>query len=468
MKQLNIAVIDIHGQSSHGKTLGDILGSITDVDVQVQTEFYDGEISVQDASDHIKNIAIPDTHCIFLILVSVNTEKTKAILQRVRNECSDVPIIAIPEGCKPHDVVSIIRGGATDFIIPPLKDIDIIPRIWRLIEQTRQKKSLAHKLKEKMGLNQLVGKDPAFAGEMGKIPAVAACDSTVLITGETGTGKELCARAIHYLSPRNNMPFVPVNCGAIPADLMENELFGHVRGAYTGATTSQAGLLSSANRGTLFLDEIDCLPLSSQVKLLRLLQDKVYRQLGSTQTHHADVRIIAATNLDLEAAVRKGTFRRDLFYRLNIIPFTLPPLRDRTGDIPDLARHFLALYSRELNKEIKDLTSEALQKLLIYDWPGNVRELENVIERAVVFSTGPVIAGPAIALPLQEGPEVAESFQSAKSRVIAQFEKNYLTSFLLAHQGNITQAAKAAKKNRRAFWELMRKHNIGVQNKTTG
>ena len=280
----------------------------------------------------------------------------------------------------------------------------------------------------------------------------------VLISGETGTGKELCARAIHYLSPRAGRPFITVNCGAIPVELVENELFGHERGAFTDASTAQGGLIHEAEGGTLFLDEIACLPLLAQVKLLRFLQDKEYRRLGSPKTQQGDVRVVAAMNIDLEEAVREGKLRQDLYYRLNIIPLVLPPLRERREDIPLLARYFLAKYAARLNKDVTDCSPDVMQLLVLYEWPGNVRELEHTIERAVVLSEQAVIHKADIILPRVAAAAHQDSFQEAKAKVIAQFERTYIQGLLLAHQGNITKAARAAQKNRRAFWQLMRKH----------
>jgi len=309
----------------------------------------------------------------------------------------------------------------------------------------------------------MVGESPIFLEETKKIPIVAKCGASVLISGETGTGKEMCARSIHYLSPRANKPFIPFNCGAIPTDLVENELFGHVQGAFTGASTPQQGLIHEADSGTLFLDDIDCLPLLSQVKLLRFLQEKEYRQLGSAKMCQADVRVIAATNTDLEAAVEEGELRSDLYYRLNVIPITLPPLRDRREDIPLIALHFLNKYETEFDKQLTGFASEALQTFMLYDWPGNVRELEHVVERAVLFSEQTVIGEVDIILPHQKAPACNASFKEAKADVISRFEKDYIERLLHAHQGNITKAAQAAQKNRRAFWQLIRKHQIDVQ-----
>lgn len=319
-------------------------------------------------------------------------------------------------------------------------------------------------LKEVPGLRPLVGESPAFLAMIEKIPLVARCDASVLITGETGTGKELIARAIHHLSPRAGNPFLAVNCGAIPTDLVENELFGHERSAYTGASNQQDGIVREAEGGTLLLDEADSLPLLAQVKLLRFLQEKEYRPLGSSRVRTADVRVLAATNSDLESSVRQGRMRQDLYYRLNVVPFHLPPLRERREDIPRLAHHFLARFTTGRLSAPQGFSPQALQVLLDYEWPGNVRELEHVIERAVVLSQdSDHIRGTAIHLPHTPRPAastVPESFQKAKARAVALFEAAYIRDLLLAYKGNISRAAKAADKDRRAFWELIRKHGI--------
>jgi two-component system, NtrC family, response regulator GlrR len=278
---------------------------------------------------------------------------------------------------------------------------------------------------------------------------------SVLITGETGTGKELFARAIHYLSPRSGMPFVAVNCGSIPADLAENELFGHAKGAFTGAESSAQGLITEANGGTLFLDDIDCLPLHIQVKFLRFLQEKEFKRLGSSRTEKADVRVLASCNGDLWKAAEDGAFRKDLFYRLNVIFFKLPPLRDRPDDIPLLAVHFLKKYAAEFGKDIRQVSEAAISQMTAYNWSGNVRELENVIERADIFTSGHVIEN----VQFSPGSERANtqpsgkilSLKEAKANAIDEFEKSYIERLLSENDGNITRSARAAQKNRRAF-----------------
>ena len=463
MEKANLLILNFDHSKGFSCTLKEILDSSSHFNTLFKEEsmeiygdpLYDDKL--QSTITHYK----PDV--IFFVLSSNYLGQANALLQFMNEKISPLPIIVIIGSIKPDEMISLIKGGVADFITPPLKAIDIIPRIWRLINHKHQSMNLTQTLKVDLGLKQLIGESPVFLEEVEKIPILAKCDAGVLITGETGTGKELFARSIHYLSQRASHPFIAVNCGAIPSELIENEMFGHVRGAFTNAFSSHSGLIHEAGNGTLFLDEIDCLPFPVQVKLLRFLQDKVYRQLGSTKMHQANLRIIAASNLDLEKAVRDGKFRRDLFYRLNIIPIQLPPLRKRKEDIIILSRHFLKKYSSESNKQVKEFTHEALQKLLLYEWPGNVRELENIIERVIVFSKHNVIESSDIILSCSDSNVEVESFQTAKTKIIAEFEENYLKSLLLAHKGNITKAARTAQKNRRAFFELVRKHKIDVE-----
>lgn len=318
-------------------------------------------------------------------------------------------------------------------------------------------------LTEKLGMQQLIGQSEVFVAETSKIPLIAKSDISVLIAGETGTGKEMVGRAIHYLSRRAGKPFVPVNCGAIPVELLENELFGHERGAFTGASNARGGLIQEAEQGTLFLDEVDSLPQLAQVKLLRFLQNKEFRPLGSTKVLTGDVRIVSASNANLEQAVAAGTLRRDLYYRLNVVPIILPPLRERSTDILLLARHFLAEYAAKLDSPAEEFSPEAERKLMLYSWPGNVRELEHVIERVVVLCTQKTIQEEQIIFSGTNNDLAQLSFSEMKARVVSQFETNYLQSLLVAYKGNISKAAEAAQKERRTFWELLRKHNIDVQ-----
>lgn len=385
-----------------------------------------------------------------------------ALLQLTKTETINTPFIVVTEG-EPSQIVELLRQGVVDFFAPPLRAVDILPRVWKLTARASRAGSSSSRLKKHPGLEGLVGQSLAFLAEINKIPLMAGCDASVLISGETGTGKELCARAIHYLSARACKPFVPVNCGAIPTELVENELFGHARGAFTGAATSELGLIYAADGGTLFLDEVDCLPPQAQVKLLRFLQEKEYRPLGSTKVYTARTRIVAATNVDLQEAVASGRLRRDMYYRLNVMPLCLPPLRQRREDIPILARHFLAKYASEFGKQVRDFSAGAVRKLVCYEWPGNVRELEHVVEQAVVLSAQALIGEGDINLQVDDDGVARGTFQEAKMQLIRRFEKTYIQDLLLANGGNVSKAARAANKNRRAFWQLICKHRIDVQ-----
>jgi len=403
---------------------------------------------------------------IFVLLSSATLKQAGTVIECLRRSPCKVPIIAVIDGETPEEMADLFRLGVADFVTPPLQSRDVLPRLWRLLGQNGRSETLTGTLKEKLAmkhLRHLVGKCPTFIAEIGKVPTIARCDASVFISGETGTGKELFARAIHYLSKRASKPFIPFSCGAVPVELVENELFGHTQGAFTSANSSRPGLIRECEGGTLFLDEVDCLPFAAQAKLLRFLQEKEYRQLGSAKIQYADVRVIAATNVDLEKAVREGRFRQDLYYRLRVIALNLPPLRERRADIPLLARHFLTKYTVEAGKPVMDLSSAAMEKLRRHDWPGNVRELTHAIESAVVFSNKQVIQDVDIDLPFSENTHKILSFSAAKSRLVAKFERNYIEDLLDSHAGCISKAARAAGKNRRAFWELIRKHKIDVQ-----
>jgi two-component system, NtrC family, response regulator GlrR len=315
-------------------------------------------------------------------------------------------------------------------------------------------------LQKALGLGQIIGQSPAFVAVLRQIPNIAKYDVCILILGETGTGKELFARAVHYHSRRSGSPFVPVNCGALPAELVENEFFGHAQGAFTGANAFQRGLLHEANGGTLFLDEVDSLPLQAQVKLLRFMQDGQFRPLGSEKLITSDVRLIAASNVDLLQAMRSGKFREDLYYRLNVVSLRLPALRDREDDILLLAAYFLERCRDKLGGEAKQLSPAAMERLVCYNWPGNVRELENAVQRAFVLAAHTVIEPEDLCTGLHEVRPDDLTFQTLKARMVNEFEQAYIRRVLRVHSGNITKAAESAGKDRRAFWELMRKHHI--------
>ncbi|HEU4712859.1 MAG TPA: sigma-54 dependent transcriptional regulator [Pyrinomonadaceae bacterium] len=394
-----------------------------------------------------------------LALPRVSAPHLDSLLETLRPTTQ--PILVVIDA-QPEDASQLTRPGIADFIIPPITESEVLLRIRRLLNQVRQERKTTQALTEKLSVQQLLGKHPVFLAELNKIPVVAKSDISVLISGETGTGKEMVARVIHYLSPRAGKCFVPLNCGAIPVELLENELFGHENGAYTGASGARIGLIQEADKGTLFLDEVDSLPALAQVKLLRFLQDHEYRPLGSTKIKKGDVRVVAASNANLEHAVAAGTLRRDLYYRLNVVPIVLPPLRERASDILLLAHHFLELFAKKLNSPARSFSPEAERKLLLYKWPGNVRELEHVIERVVVLASQRVIDESQISFPGDDDNLTRLSFKELKSSVIAEFETKYLKNLLIAYRGNISKAAQAAKKERRTFWELLRKHQINI------
>lgn len=367
-------------------------------------------------------------------------------------------VVAVPIATASVDAYQILQAGATDFVLPPLRSSELLPRVRRQARVNPSGDDAIKKLKEEIGLKHIVGESPRFLTEVRRIARFANCDAPVLISGESGTGKEIFARALHYLSPRADAPFMPVNCGALPEHLMESEIFGHKRGAFTGATVDQAGLVAEAEGGTVFLDEIDSLSPAAQVKLLRFLQDGEYRAVGSQKIAHANIRIIAATNT--ESLLQTGKFREDLFYRLNVLPLTLPPLRERHGDILLLTHHFLERHAAEAGQHPKDLSLAALNALMAHLWPGNVRELQNILTRAAVLSDHGTIELSDLGLPDDSVDGEIQSFREMKARVVSRFEHDFLKSLLRTYEGNITRAASATKMNRRAFWELLRKHGL--------
>jgi DNA-binding NtrC family response regulator len=333
------------------------------------------------------------------------------------------------------------------------------------MNRLEKKQGVKKNIRKKIGLNRILGQSTAIQKVKKQIENISCCDVSVLISGECGTGKELAARAIHYLSDRSCNPFVPVNCGAIPENLFENELFGHHKGAFTDANSNQEGLVKQAQEGTLLLDEVGVITPYIQVKLLRLLQDKEYKPLGDSKPRKADIRIVAATNKELYTLVDEGSFREDLFFRLNIVSLFIPPLRDRKEDIPLLAEYFLKKYSAKYRKTLKRISGEAIAKMKTYSWPGNIRELENKIQSAVVMAEEQQIT--VNDLDLTPGKSRGQKkltrikrFKEAKKIALEEFEKKYLKNLMTAHQGNVVRAAYNAGTSRTALWNLLAKHHI--------
>jgi two-component system response regulator GlrR len=386
-----------------------------------------------------------------------------ADLAALRQHCPQVCTLALTVDLSQSQLRGLLASGVQDFATAPLDLEEFLTRLQRaagLMGVNRAATALPNVRPSQ--LRDLIGNSESFVRVLSLLPRISARDASVLILGETGTGKEICARAIHYLSARASRPWVAVNCGAIPAELIEAELFGHVRGAFTHAHATRTGLIREAEGGTLFLDEMDSMPLSAQCKVLRFLQDQQYRPVGSSNTLQANVRIIAASNRDLSKLVADGLFRQDLFFRLNVLNLTLPALRERRADIVALSDHFLEHFSQRDQRATPSLGPAARRRLLAYDWPGNVRELKHVLERALLTADGPIIQADHIDLPVSECLEAQaeESFHVAKGRLVSNFERAYILRLLGQYNGNISHAARSAQKNRRAFYELMRKHDI--------
>ena len=350
------------------------------------------------------------------------------------------------------------KCGASDVVQKPFSAAELQFRIGRGAASERADKRRPRKS------DVLIGAGPWIKELYDRIAMVAATDVTVAIFGESGTGKELVARTVHNSSPRHDAPFVVVNCAAIPEALLEDELFGHVRGAFTDATRDREGLLAAAHTGTLFLDEIGELALPLQAKLLRVLQSQEFRRLGDDQDRRVDVRIVTATNRDLEQLVASGSFRQDLYYRINVFPLQLLPLRERREDVAVLVQHFINKLRGKLGKTITGITPEALVRFQSYDFPGNVRELENKVHQAMVIASSSVIREEDVILPTSvpgSGPiDVGRTFRELKQEAIDTFELRYLSELLRVHHGNLTHAARAAGIDRKNLWALLHRHGL--------
>jgi len=384
-------------------------------------------------------------------------------------------LATLREGHPQRPILPVLPAGALDgmleeldrwtpdFLVTPLQAAEVCLRVHRLLGCRAQERTPCRPAPpDTLGQAQLVGEDPALVTVRRLLPLMARREAPVLLTGETGTGKELCARAIHYLSHRARRPFLPVNCGAIPVELFESELFGHHKGAFTGAGSAQPGFVAEAEGGTLFLDEVESLGLCAQTKLLRFVEDQRYHALGSARTKQADVRIIAATNVELFRMVQDRTFREDLYYRLAVLSLALPPLRERRGDIPLLAAHLWARYAGQHGQPGRRLSAETIAALCAYDWPGNVRELENVLQQVLVLTDAPIIEPTHLPIPQAPRPGTPReaSLKQHKAQVVADFEKDYLTQLLREHQGNVTRAARTAHIGRRTLGRLIRKYEL--------
>jgi two-component system response regulator GlrR len=370
-----------------------------------------------------------------------------------------MPIIILTAHGSIESAVEATKKGAFNFLNKPFDPEELLLQIEKAMENQRlvsEVRRLEGLLQKKYDFRNLVARSEKMRVVLDLVSRVAGTDSTIYISGESGTGKEVIAKAVHLASKRSNKPFVAINCAAIPEALMESELFGHEKGAFTDAKRSHEGLFAQAHEGTIFLDEIGDMSLSIQAKLLRVLQERQFYPLGSGKPVEVDVRVIVATNKDLEAEVKNGFFREDLFYRIHVVPIGLPPLRERKEDVPLLAEHFLKEISERMKKDIKGISTMAMQKLMLYDWPGNVRELENTIERAVAVTRHDVISE-EIVLPAKDLP--GESLKPLKEAV-DEFKRGYIVRLLQLTKGNVSKAAELAGKYRADFYNLVKKHKL--------
>jgi DNA-binding NtrC family response regulator len=379
------------------------------------------------------------------------------VLRHVKESDPDVAIVMITAYGSIPTAIEAMKNGAYDYMLKPFDPNELgvlIEKIIRYQDQAREMQFLREEVKERTRFESMIGQSKPMQEIFDLISDVAPMDSTVLITGQTGTGKGLAAKAIHTNSPRCNGPFVTVNCGAIPEHLMETELFGHQKGAFTDAKETKKGRLEMAHGGTLFLDEVGEISMRMQIDLLRVLEDRVFYRVGGTQPMEADFRVIAATNRDLEEAIKNGIFREDLFYRLNVISIIMPSLSKRKEDIPLLAEHFLHRFVQETNKTIDKISREAMDELMLYDWPGNVRELENAIERAVVVGKDRQMLPEDLPI-LCYGP-----FHAPQNNSLKEVEKNHIQQILTDNDWNIARSAKILGIDRSTLYSKIKKYEI--------
>ncbi|MGI8990571.1 MAG: sigma-54-dependent transcriptional regulator [Bryobacteraceae bacterium] len=367
------------------------------------------------------------------------------LLALARRQNARAPVIVMTAYGTVETAVEAMKTGAVDFLLKPFS-LDHLSAVVRKALEVRNLRDENRQLREELGqrytFDNIVGRSAPMQEIFATVMRVAPTRATVLLAGESGVGKDMIARAIHFHSPRRDRPLVKINCTALPENLMESELFGYEKGAFTGANVSKPGKFEQADTGTVFLDEIGDVPASVQVKLLRVLQERELERLGSNKTKHIDVRVIAATNQDLRAALEQGTFREDLYYRLNVVPIEIPPLRERKQDIPFLAGHFVQKLAADSGSRVEKITQPAIDKLLTYHWPGNVRELENVIERSLVMCTGPELDAADIKLDIPRARQGSGDLSLPEGMSLDQYEQELIRQALKKADGNKSQAAR--------------------------
>ncbi len=435
--------------------------------------------SAHDGLEALKKIAESDYD---MLIMDIKMPKMSGIdvLQRVKESHPDIDVIMITGLNEIETAVKAMKLGAFDYLPKPFDPEELEMVVARAFERRRllQKNlNLKSKVSASYSFENIIGVSAPMQQVFRLIARCAPTNSTVLIRGESGTGKELIARAINYNSLRKDRPFVTVDCASLNENLLESELFGHVKGSFTGAVSNKTGLLETANGGTLFLDEIGNISLSTQAKLLRFIEEKEFKAVGDTRTRTVDIRLITATNKDLQAMIGDGTFRDDLYYRINIFPIELPPLRERQDDIPVLAFHFLKKFGKEMDRTVKEFSAAAMNLLTNHDWPGNVRELENVIHRAVILASDEVIRQghlvniidmqPSIELDVPRTSEELKNFKKiARRRSVENVEKLFVLGALKRNAFSVTRSAQDTGMQRSNFQALMKKYDIHIHDTT--
>ena len=431
--------------------------------------------TVHPACDGNEAMAVLRLHSVHAVVTDLKMPGLDGmgLLQHVNETYPDLPVIIITAHGTVETAVQALKLGAFDYVTKPFEK-DNLRGIVEKAVRTRVLSLAEVHADPKTFRKHLIGQSPAMQTVFNIIDRVAATPSTVLITGESGTGKELVAKAVHAGSDRVDNPFIKINCAAIPRELIESELFGHERGAFTGAVESKPGRFELADTGTLFLDEIGEIPIEMQVKLLRAIQEQEFERVGGISTIRVDVRLIAATNRELAKEIQNGNFREDLFYRLNVVPIELPPLRERPDDIPPLTEHFITKYNERLQKQVAGFTDDALQAMVRYPWPGNIRELENVIERTILFCDGDEIdvedlppevcsspgAPPALPIPALHLPPPSSGLKDLVRETTSVLEKQYITKALEETGGNVTRAAALLKISRKSLQNKMKEFGL--------
>jgi len=379
-----------------------------------------------------------------------------ALFEAVRSQNPALPVIILTAHGSIPDAVAAVKQGVFGYLTKPFDAKALLSEVERAIAVSGGSAQSMDDAGNEEWRKEIITRNPAMEDVLAKARLVAGSDVSVFILGESGSGKEMLARAIHRASPRKDHPFVAINCGAIPEQLLESELFGHVRGSFTGATRDHKGLFLTADKGTLLLDEIGDMPVSLQVKLLRVLQERSVRPVGSTQSQDVNVRVISATHRNIEEDMAEGKFREDLYYRLNVVALRLPSLGERREDIPVLANHFLAMLAEKYRKQVNGYATEAMELLVSAPWPGNVRQLYNVVEQSVALCTTHLVPLALAEQALQNQQTGLASFEDARKK----FEREYLTRLLKITEGNVTQAARLAKRNRTEFYKLLQRHQL--------